>query len=146
MKVTSGGRTLRVIPVSTGRDKYPTTNGVHFVLEKLADKVMDSATIGIPRDAPDGYYLHVAWAVRISASGEFVHAAPWSVAAQGHANVSYGCVNLSTADARWFYGRSRRGDVVEVVHSAKAPTGSFGVADWNMSWSAWLAGSALTGH
>jgi lipoprotein-anchoring transpeptidase ErfK/SrfK len=30
MKVTSGGRTLRVLPVSTDRERYPTTNGVHF--------------------------------------------------------------------------------------------------------------------
>lgn len=142
MTVTSNGKVLRVLPVSTGRDAYPTTNGVHFVIEKTQDKLMDSATVGIPRDSPDGYYEHVFWSVRISNSGEFVHAAPWSVGAQGRANVSHGCVNLSTADATWFFGLARRGDVVTVVGSPKKPTGSFGVADWNMSWSAWLAGSA----
>jgi hypothetical protein len=33
--------------------------------------------------------------------------------------------------------------VVEVVGSPRRPGNSFGVADWNMSWSAWLRGSAL---
>jgi lipoprotein-anchoring transpeptidase ErfK/SrfK len=143
MKVTSGGRTLRVLPVSTGREQYPTTNGVHFVLEKTPVKTMDSSTIGIPRDGPGGYYQRVQWSVRISNSGEFVHAAPWSTGAQGRANVSHGCVNLSTANAAWFYRLTRRGDVVEVVGSPRRPGNSFGVADWNMSWSRWLAGSAL---
>jgi lipoprotein-anchoring transpeptidase ErfK/SrfK len=143
MKVTSGGRTLRVLPVSTGRERYPTTNGVHFVLEKTPVKLMDSSTVGIPRSSPGGYYQRVAWSVRISNSGEFVHAAPWSTGSQGRANVSHGCVNLSTANAAWFYRLTRRGDVVEVRGSPKRPGGSFGVADWNMSWARWLAGSAL---
>jgi lipoprotein-anchoring transpeptidase ErfK/SrfK len=143
MRVVANGKTLKVVPVSTGRDKYPTTNGVHFVIEKTRDKLMDSMTIGIPRDAPGGYYQHVAWSVRISNSGEFVHAAPWSVGSQGRANVSHGCVNLSPANAAWFFRLTRRGDVVEVVGSPRRPGNSFGVADWNMSWSAWLRGSAL---
>jgi len=143
MKVVSGGRTLRVLPVSTGRERYPTTNGVHFVIEKTPVKLMDSSTVGIPRDSPGGYYQRVAWSVRISNSGEFVHAAPWSTGAQGRANVSHGCVNLSTANAAWFFRLTRRGDVVEVRGSPKRPGSSFGVADWNMSWTRWLAGSAL---
>jgi lipoprotein-anchoring transpeptidase ErfK/SrfK len=143
MKVTSGGKTLRVLPVSTGREKYPTTNGVHFVIEKNAVKLMDSSTVGIPRNSPGGYYQKVGWSVRISNSGEFVHAAPWSTGSQGRANVSHGCVNLSTANAAWYFGLTRRGDVVEVRGSPKRPGASFGVADWNMSWSRWLAGSAL---
>ncbi|HYY80058.1 MAG TPA: Ig-like domain-containing protein [Actinomycetes bacterium] len=145
MKVTSGGHTLKVLPVSTGREKYPTTNGVHFVVSKAQDELMDSATVGIPRDSPDGYYEHVFWSVRISDSGEFVHAAPWSVASQGNANVSHGCVNLSTEDATWFFKLARRGDVVEVVGSPKKPGRSFGTVDWNLSWAAWTAGSALRG-
>jgi lipoprotein-anchoring transpeptidase ErfK/SrfK len=146
MKVVANGKTLRVLPVSTGREKYPTTNGVHFVVEKTPDKLMDSSTVGIPRNSPGGYYQHVKWSVRISNSGEFVHAAPWSTGSQGRANVSHGCVNLSTANAAWFFRLTRRGDVVEVVGSPKRPGDSFGVADWNMSWSAWRQGSALGGR
>jgi lipoprotein-anchoring transpeptidase ErfK/SrfK len=131
--------------MSAGRPKYPTTNGIHFTLEKAKQVIMDSATVGIPRNSPDGYYEKVSWNVRISNTGEFVHAAPWSVGSQGNANVSHGCVNLSTENATWFFKLARRGDVVEVVGSPKKPGGSFGTVDWNMSWAAWTAGSALRG-
>jgi lipoprotein-anchoring transpeptidase ErfK/SrfK len=144
MKVTVNDRVVKVFPVSTGRDKYPTTNGVHFVISKEADKLMDSSTVGIPRDSPDGYYQHVAWSVRISNSGEFVHAAPWSVGSQGRANVSHGCVNMATDAAQWFFKLVRPGDVVTVIGSPKKPNSwTLGVADWNISWSRWRAGSAL---
>jgi lipoprotein-anchoring transpeptidase ErfK/SrfK len=144
MKVTSNGRTVKTFPVSAGRPKYPTTNGIHFTLEKAKTVTMDSATVGIPRDSPDGYFEKVHWNVRISNTGEFVHAAPWSVGAQGSANVSHGCVNLSVANATWFYNFSRRGDIVQVVGSPKKPNDwALGVVDWNMPWSQWVAGSAL---
>jgi lipoprotein-anchoring transpeptidase ErfK/SrfK len=144
MRVSSNGKTLKVFPVSAGRPKYPTTNGIHFTLEKARQVTMDSATVGIPRDSPDGYYEKVYWNVRISNTGEFVHAAPWSVGSQGSTNVSHGCVNLSTANATWFYDFSQRGDVVQVTGSPKQPNGwSLGVVDWNMSWSSWRSGSAL---
>jgi lipoprotein-anchoring transpeptidase ErfK/SrfK len=144
MKVTVNDRVVKEFPVSTGRDKYPTTNGVHFVISKEADKLMDSSTVGIPRDSPEGYYQHVAWSVRISNSGEFVHAAPWSVGSQGRANVSHGCVNMAPAAAEWFFRLAQPGDVVTVVGSPKKPNSwTLGVADWNIPWSRWRAGSAL---
>src|SRR6266542_838610 len=144
MTVTSGSKTVKVFPISAGRPKYPTTNGIHFTLEKAKTVTMDSATVGIPRDSPDGYFEQVHWNVRISNTGEFVHAAPWSVGAQGSANVSHGCVNLSVANATWFYNFSQRGDIVQVVGSPKQPNDwALGVVDWNVPWSQWLSGSAL---
>jgi lipoprotein-anchoring transpeptidase ErfK/SrfK len=144
MTVTSGSKTVKVFPISAGRPKYPTTNGIHFTLEKAKTVTMDSATVGIPRDSPDGYYEQVHWNVRISNTGEFVHAAPWSVGSQGSANVSHGCVNLSVANATWFYNFSQRGDIVQVVGSPKQPNDwALGVVDWNVPWSQWLSGSAL---
>src|SRR6266536_2294354 len=53
MTVTSGSKTVKVFPISAGRPKYPTTNGIHFTLEKAKTVTMDSATVGIPRDSPD---------------------------------------------------------------------------------------------
>ncbi len=144
MTVTSGAKTVKIFPISAGRPKYPTTNGIHFTLEKAKTVTMDSATVGIPRDSPDGYFEKVNWNVRISNTGEFVHAAPWSVDSQGSANVSHGCVNLSVANATWFYKFSQRGDIVQVVGSPKQPNDwALGVVDWNMPWSQWLSGSAL---
>ena len=114
------------------------------MVSKEQDKLMDSSTVGIPRNSPDGYYEHVFWSVRISNSGEFVHAAPWSVGSQGRANVSHGCVNMSTENAQWFFKLARPGDVVTVTGSPKKPNSwTLGVADWNISWSRWREGSAL---
>ena len=132
MTVYRDGVVLRRVPMSAGRAKYPTMGGVHIVLDKARQVVMDSATVGIPRDAPDGYYEKVKWDVRISDSGEYVHAAPWSRSAQGRRNVSHGCINLSTRNAQWFYDLARRGDVVKVVHAARPPSRwDHGTADWN---------------
>lgn len=138
MSVVVDGKLARTVKVSTGRDKYPTKGGVHLVLEKTRLKVMDSATVGIPRTSPDGYYEKVPNSVRISYGGAFVHSADWSVRDQGVRNVSHGCVNLSPADAAWFFDLVRRGDVVDVVHASVGPVLSDpGMSDWNIPFAAW---------
>jgi hypothetical protein len=85
----------------------------------------------------------VEYASRLSNSGIFVHAAPWSVADQGRRNVSHGCLNVSTADAAWFYANFGRGDVLQVANAGPALQVWDGFGDWNESWSDWQAGSAL---
>ncbi len=140
MTVRRNGEVLKVLKVSTGRDEFPTHNGVHLVLEKTALKTMDSSTIGIPRGGPGGYFLKVPNSVRISYSGEFVHSAPGTVRQQGVANVSHGCVNLAPADAAWFFALAQRGDVVEVKGSPRPPLSyDPGTSDWNMTYRAWSA-------
>ena len=138
MTVTKNGKLLRIVKVSTGRDKYPTKGGVHLVLEKTKLKIMDSATVGIPRKSPDGYYEKVPNSVRISYGGAFVHSADWSVRDQGVRNVSHGCVNISPADAAWFFDLVKRGDVVDIIHASVGPKLSDpGMSDWNVPFSNW---------
>ena len=76
-------------------------------------------------------------------SGEFVHAAPWSTGDQGRDNVSHGCVGMSMSNAIWLFNRSTVGDIVKVVGSSRPLEPGNGYTDWNVSWSDWLAGSAL---
>ena len=138
MAIRRTGVLLKMAKVSTGRDKYPTKGGVHIVLEKNRIKVMDSATVGIPRNSPDGYYEKVPFSVRISNGGAFVHAASWSVRSQGVRNVSHGCVNMSPADAEWFFGLAKRGDVVNVINSPVKPVlWDAGMSDWNIPFAEW---------
>jgi lipoprotein-anchoring transpeptidase ErfK/SrfK len=138
MVVTVDGKLVRTLKVSTGRDKYPTRGGVHLVLEKVKVQIMDSATVGIPRKSPDGYYEEVPNSVRISYGGAFVHSASWSVRDQGVRNVSHGCVNVSPADAAWFFDLVKRGDVVNIVHAKAPPLRSDpGMSDWNIPFSEW---------
>ena len=144
MTVRQDGSVLRVIPVTTGKDGYLTRGGTKVIITKERTRLMDSTTVDIPPDSPDAYHLLVAYALRLTWSGEFVHAAPWSVAHQGHENVSHGCTGMSNENAAWFYGISHIGDVVRYVHSTRALEQGNGYTDWNLSWSQWTAGSALT--
>ena len=142
MDVYDGDQLVQSFPISAGSPDNPSYNGAHVVTEMNRDRVMDSSTYGVPVDSPEGYRTPVEYAVRISDSGEFVHAAPWSVAEQGNTNVSHGCINLSTERAAWFFNFSQPGDVVEIVNSS-AGTLRSDIDDWTIPWEEWKAGSAL---
>jgi len=114
---------------------------VHVVTDKKRSMTMDSTTYGLALDA-GGYQTKVEFATRISNSGEFVHAAPWSEAQQGRENVSHGCINLSTERARWFFEFSQPGDIVE-IRGSDAGTLRSDIHDWTIPWEEWKAGSAL---
>ena len=130
------------IPVSLGRNKYPTYNGIHVVAEKYESKIMDSSTWGLT--GTGAYRTEVFWATRISSSGEFVHAAPWSVGSQGYENVSHGCVNVSTDWAKWFYDNFTYGDVVMISNTVGPQLQVWdGYGDWTLSWDEYAKGGAI---
>lgn len=153
MVVYINGAKFKSIPVSMGRGgsinvkgrtiDFWTRSGPHVVLEKYAVKKMSSASYGLPVDSPLGYEEDIPLATRISGLGEFVHSAPWSVGDQGVRNVSHGCLNISPANARWFYDTFRYGDIVDVRGTGHPLALTDGLGDWTISWTAWLKGSAL---
>ena len=112
--VSIDGQVVREMPASMGKPKHPTPIGSFTALEKQASVVMDSRTIGIPLNDPEGYRLTVDDAVRVTWGGVYVHSAPWSVASQGNANVSHGCINLSPDNAAWYYKTVNIGDPIIV--------------------------------
>jgi lipoprotein-anchoring transpeptidase ErfK/SrfK len=132
MTVTDDGQLLYDWPISAGQPRWPTQDGTHIVLDRESVVHMISSTVGIPVKSPAGYNEFVYWDVHISDSGEYVHAAPWSVAEQGFQNVSHGCVNLSPADAEVFFHFSRVGDIVDVIDGVRPSLqGDHGVMDWS---------------
>ena len=143
MTVTIDGTLARSIPVTTGKDGFLTRGGTRVISEKLVQTRMDAASTGIVPGDPEYYNLDVRYAMRMTNSGEFIHAAPWSVASQGVDNVSHGCVGMSLADARWLFERSRVGDVVTMVNSPRKLESGNGLTQWNVTWEDWAAGSAL---
>jgi len=143
MTVRRDGRVLRRVPVTTGKAGFLTRGGIKVVSEKHRIKVMDAATGGTSRADPEYYRLEVEYAVRVTWSGEFLHAAPWSEGQQGSVNVSHGCVGMSMADGRWFYENTNVGDIVKVVNSPRRPEPGNGYTAWNVPWSRWVAGSAV---
>ncbi|MFE5791536.1 Ig-like domain-containing protein [Streptomyces sp. NPDC056503] len=145
MRVYRDGRLLRVIPVTTGKRGFRTRVGTKVVLGKEPMVRMRGDSIGITRGSREFYDLKVRWATRVTWSGEYLHAAPWSLDAQGSADVSHGCTGMSTEAARWLYRTVREGDLVRVVHGYGKPMTPFGngYGDWNLGWPEWLRGSAF---
>ena len=146
MRVFENGKLIRTIPITTGEQpKFTTRSGTKVIVEKFRHKRMNSETIGIDPGSADGYDLDdVEYAMRVTYSGEFVHAAPWSVASQGRTNVSHGCTGMSTANAEWLYNRSMVGDVVTYTGTSKPTDLTNGFGDWNASFKDYKAGSALS--
>jgi len=153
MTVYINGAKYKTIPVSMGRGgainvngrtiDFWTPSGPYVVLEKYPVKRMSSASYGLPVDSPLGYEEDIPLATRISAGGVFVHAASWSVGDQGRRNVSHGCVNISPANARWFYDTFRYGDIVDIRGTGHPLSLTDGLGDWTLNWQTWLKGSAL---
>jgi lipoprotein-anchoring transpeptidase ErfK/SrfK len=103
-----------VMPASMGRPHFATPVGSYSVLSKERSVIMDSSSVGIPIDDPEGYRIPVDYAVRITSRGLFVHSAPWAVNSLGLENVSHGCISLSPEDAEWYYNTVNIGDPVIV--------------------------------
>ncbi|QPG66996.1 L,D-transpeptidase [Mycolicibacterium mucogenicum] len=112
--VSIDGQVVKTMPASMGKPKHPTPVGSFTAMSKESPVVMDSRTIGIPLNDPEGYKLTVYYAVRVTSGGVYVHAAPWSVAQQGNSNVSHGCINLSTDNASWYYNQVNIGDPIVI--------------------------------
>jgi len=141
-QVYRDGELVRTIPITTGKDGFETRSGTLIITTKESQRIMDAATGGTNKNDPEYYRLLVRYAMRITSSGEFLHAAPWSVGSQGRANVSHGCVGMSTENAQWLFENSDLGDVVEITGTSVPQNLGNGVTVWTETWDEWLAQSA----
>lgn len=132
MTITRNGNVEQTFPISMGKPGRETPNGTYYVQDKFSDIVMDSESYGVPNDGPDGYRLHVRFAVQLDNSGSFVHSAPWSVADQGTRDVSHGCINVSPDNAKWFYDNFGIGDPIVVTNSVGSYVQDDGGQDWQI--------------
>ncbi|MFT4085576.1 MAG: Ig-like domain-containing protein [Gordonia sp. (in: high G+C Gram-positive bacteria)] len=143
LSIYQNGSLVKTMPMSLGEADTPSHVGVHVISAKSQSIVMDSCSYGVCQGDPGYYSETVLWDERISNDGEFVHAAPWSVGQQGAANVSHGCVNLSTDNAIWFYNHFGLGDVVEITNSGGAELPVWDTyGDWGVPWNVWKKGNA----
>jgi len=144
MKVYVDGDVARTIPITAGKNGFETRSGVKLISEKFEEKRMDAATVGIDSNDPEYYNIpDVQYAQRVTNTGEFIHAAPWSVDAQGSYNVSHGCVGISVENAKWLFGITQRGTPVEVKGTDRGLEPGNGWTDWNQSFKEYRQASAL---
>ncbi|MGH3701477.1 MAG: L,D-transpeptidase [Pseudonocardiaceae bacterium] len=140
MIVVRDGQEVMNFPASYGLSSDSnrnTTSGIHVVMNKAQTVLMTNRAYG---------YVNIPehWAVRISNNGEFIHANPETTGVQGSANVTHGCVNLSTANAQEYYETATFGDPVEIINSPTPLTGTDGdIYDWTVPWDHWLTMSSL---
>ena len=143
MDVYKAGELINTIPVTTGKDGWETRSGTKVLLTKERMRLMDAASGGISEDNPEYWRVEAPYAMRLTYSGEFVHGAPWSVASQGNANVSHGCVGMSESNAAWWWNENEIGDVVIVENTGRPQSNDGnGLTIWNDEWHQWLERSA----
>jgi lipoprotein-anchoring transpeptidase ErfK/SrfK len=141
MTVERDGTAIRSVPVSMGKDGFTTRSGVKVIMTREVSRRMDSSTVDI--GGAEAYDLEVPYAMRLTATGEFIHGAPWSEYAQGSTNVSHGCTNVSLADAIWLYDNSLIGDPVVTTGTGRPTEEWNGLGGiWNYSWDEWVTRSA----
>jgi lipoprotein-anchoring transpeptidase ErfK/SrfK len=122
-----------------------TMPGTYTVIHHENPAIMSSSSYGLPEDSPYGYAPEkVPYATKISTDGIYLHELDATVWAQGHQNVSHGCLNLNYANAKWYYNHSHIGDIVQVIHSAGPKLQFWQGGQWSLSWKQWQAGSALS--
>ncbi len=144
MKVTRNGSVVRTMPIDAGSPDFPSWDGTMAVMDKQAKVRMTSCSVGITCDKknPNFYDLTLPWDVQLTTSGTYVHYStgdPYP----GHSYGSHGCVHLSMDDAKWFYNNVEQGDPVTISGSPRGDAaGDNGYADFNVSWTQWLADSA----
>ncbi|MFC5723961.1 Ig-like domain-containing protein [Streptomyces gamaensis] len=135
-----GDKEVGSVKGSAGSPVDPTRNGIHTVRSKAADEVMDSSTIGHGNE----WMLASKWVTHLTASGTFLHSAPWNNSV-GVENNSHGCFGMTTADAKKVYDFLPVGSTVEVKGSTstkKTDVGN-GLEVWQESWQEWQKRSAL---
>jgi len=155
VKVFFDDKLVRTMPTSMGQGgtvqgKYGpiylwTMPGTYTVLGHENPATMSSDSYGLPANSPLGYAPEkVYWSTKISTDGIYLHELDATVWAQGHQNLSHGCLNLNQDNAKWYYQHSRVGDIVKVVHSGGPHINFSQGGQWDVPWSQWLKGSALS--
>lgn len=137
MTVTRHDQVIKTLPVSLGKASTPSSSGAMVVMTKNYSELFVSTVPG------DSYRETVYWTQRLTSGGEYIHAAPWSVDSQGKRNVSHGCTNVSTANAKWLFGFTHVGDPVVVKGTPRKLEWGNGWTDWNRPWDEYVKGSAL---
>jgi lipoprotein-anchoring transpeptidase ErfK/SrfK len=140
MTVTQDGKVIKTIPVSLGKASTPSSSGTMVVIQKQRHTIFDTTDELGPEE---GYKTPIDYAQRITWSGQFIHAAPWSEGKQGKVNVSHGCVNVSEKLGAWLFARTMMGDPITVSGTEEKLKNGNGWTDWNMSWDEYKKGSAI---
>jgi lipoprotein-anchoring transpeptidase ErfK/SrfK len=137
MTVRKNDALVKVVPVTTGKPGFMTREGIKVIMDKQESVRMDATTTGTDPKDPEFYNEIEHWAMRLTWSGEYLHARPGSEGAFGRSNVSHGCTGMSNENAKWMFDFSRIGDVVIYTGSTRQLEWGNGYTAWQMNWNKW---------
>ena len=138
LTLTTDGAVKFQFPVSLGKAATPTFTGTKVLMERDKVERMVGTTPG------DVYDLQVPWSVRLTNSGEFIHAASWNGGNIGQRSTSNGCTNLNVDAAHQYFNFAKIGDVAVYANTGGAPMPVWdGYGDWNLPWATWTRGGAV---
>jgi hypothetical protein len=108
-----GDRAVYSAMAVKGTSAFQTRTGIHRIWRRVANETMDSATLGIPRNSPNGYYLRdVLFTQYFTTDGAALHYNYWR-ANWGYAG-SHGCLGLNYDDSLFFWNFAGVGTIVYV--------------------------------
>lgn len=124
MNVYRNDALVKTMPVSLGKPSTPSSSGTTVIMSREPYTVFHT---------PE-YTVGVQYAMRLTWGGQYIHAAPWSVGDQGYRDVSHGCTNVSTENAKWLYEQTLVGDPVVTRNTGTPLDPGDGWTAWDMSW------------
>jgi L,D-transpeptidase catalytic domain len=113
MTAYDGSTPARTMLTIIGRGPLATPAGNFSIIRRVANETMDSATLGVARNAPGGYYLkNVLFTQYFLPGGQSIHYNYWS-RNWGYPG-SHGCLGLSYADAAFMWSFATIGTPVSI--------------------------------
>lgn len=136
MNIYVDGKKVKSFPVSLGKPGWETRSGIKVLSgSKERTKTYTSQSLGLTTET---YRLTAPWNIRLTPTGEFIHAAPWAYGRIGRYNGSHGCTNMFTNDAEWVFDNTIPGDVFVYRGTSKGMESWNGPGGlWNVSEKAW---------
>ncbi|WP_435882758.1 L,D-transpeptidase [Streptomyces xanthochromogenes] len=145
LKLFRDGELVKDVPMSAGTPggEKASWRGKTVLMSKEGTINMKSETVGLG----DAYDKMVDYSMRLTWSGMYAHAAPWNASYFGSANKSSGCIGMSDANAKFVYDSVQVGDPFEITGDDAKDTQALnnGYGEWNLTYDAWKAKSALAG-
>jgi hypothetical protein len=117
-----GERPVLVTLAIKGRIASATPTGVFTINRRVEDETMDSSTLGVPVDSPEGYKLeHVLYTQYFTNDGASIHYNYWS--SNFGFSGSHGCLGVDLPSSEFLWNWASNSTTV-VIHHKRRSTGA----------------------